>query len=190
MNRKPITACTCLLLATASSVFAGGYTPAPAPAPTYETYKWFVGGGGEYLFDSEEDYWNGHIGYKFNDVSSIFLEVGWLGNESSRAGVDVDLDVVPVTINYKYQANLSGNLGWYIGAGLGASNVDLNVGAASDDEWAFTAQVFTGLVYEFTPRFEMYLGLRYLWVDDTELFGVDTETVDDLGIGLGMRFNF
>jgi opacity protein-like surface antigen len=194
MSKKTIVSTCFLLAATASPTFAGEPAPAPAPAPVYDTYRWFVGGGGEYFFDAEQDYWNGHIGYKFSDVSSIFLEVGWLGNESSNSIVNFDLDIVPVTINYKYQAKFSENLGWYIGAGLGASNVDIHIdapaGSVSDDEWAFTAQAFTGLVYEFSPRFEMYLGARYLWADDSELLGFETETVDDVSVGLGMRFNF
>lgn len=194
MSKKTI-AYTCLLLATGSPLFAGEPAPAPAPAPTYDNYRWFVGGGGEYFFDVEEDYWNGHIGYKFTDTSSIFLEVGWLGDESSSEFLDIDVDIVPVTINYKYQANFCENFGWYAGVGVGASNIDVHIddsvfGSGSDDEWVFTAQAFAGLVYEFSPRFEAYLGARYLWADDAELFGADTETVDDVSLGLGLRFNF
>jgi hypothetical protein len=52
------------------------------------------------------------------------------------------------------------------------------------------AQAFTGLIYEFTPAFEAYLGLRYLWIDDSEIGGVDVDDLDDFGVGLGLRFNF
>lgn len=40
-----------------------------------------------------------------------------------------------------------------------------------------------------TPTFEAYLGIRYMWLDDTEVGGVDVENLDDLGLGLGLRFN-
>jgi opacity protein-like surface antigen len=199
MKTKSI-ACTCFLLAAGSPLFAGEYVApasasASAPAPTYESYNWFLGGGGEYLFDAEEDYWNAHVGFRFSDVSSIFLEVGWVGNESQNSTADFDVDIVPITLNYKYQGNFSGSLGWYIGVGAGAAFVDINLdspatGEVQDDEWSFTFQAFTGLVYEFSPSFEMYLGVRYLWVDESELFGFDVDTVDDVSLGLGMRFNF
>jgi hypothetical protein len=83
MNTKSI-ACACFLVASGSQLFAGTYVapaPAPAPAPTYDENHWFIGGGGEYFFDLEEAYWNGHIGYKFNETSSIFLEAGWVGDD-------------------------------------------------------------------------------------------------------------
>ncbi len=169
--------------------------PAPAPAPTYDTYHWFLGGGGEYFFDTEEDYWNAHIGYNFNDASAIFLEIGWLGNESANAGVLTDVDIVPITLNYKYEWAISENFGWYVGVGAGIANVDawLNTRAAgpfSDNEWSFTFQAFTGLVYEFSPSFETYLGVRYMWVDDFDLAGRSIDTLDDVSLGLGIRFNF
>lgn len=192
-----VNAC-CLIAICNTPLLAGEYTPAPspgpAPAPTYDSYNWFLGGGGEWLFDAEEDYWNAHIGYNFNEASSIFLEVGWAGNESSNSFADIDVDIVPITLNYKYEWAFSENFGWYFGVGAGAANVDISFDSAavsgSTDEWGFTAQAFTGLVFEFSPSFEMYLGLRYIWVDDTDIFNVDVETMDDLSVGLGMRFSF
>ena len=163
-------------------------------APTDDFKCWFLGGGGEYLFEAEEAYWNAHIGYNFSEVSSIFVEVGWAGTDSSNAFADIDVDVVPITLNYKYQGRFSENLGWYFGVGAGAANADIEfnsgAGLASADNWGWTVQAFTGLVYEFSPSFEMYLGARYIWVDDTEIFNFDVDTLDDFSLGLGMRFSF
>lgn len=198
MNKKTI-ACACILVASGSPLFAGTYSaPAPsspAPAPIYDDSRWYLGGGGEYFFDSEEVYWNGHIGYKFGDASSIFLEGGWIGEDYDDGFADVDVDIVPITLNYKYQRMFAQNLGWYIGVGAGAANLDVSVDFGGgnkfdDDNWAFAAQAFTGLVFEFTPSFEAYLGVRYLWIDETEVFGADIEGTDDVSIGLGLRFNF
>jgi len=195
---------TCCAIALISPLCAGDYTPAPAPAPaTYESYGWFLGGGGDYMLDAEEAYWNGHIGYNLSDVSSIFLEVGWMGEDedvSVDIGVtapnivdlEVDIDIVPVSLNYKYEWALSDQLSWYLGVGLGAANIDVEVeDFGSDDEWTFMAQAFTGLVYEFTPAFEGYLGVRYMWFDEPD-FGddVDLDNFDDFGVGAGLRFNF
>ncbi|MES2922081.1 MAG: outer membrane beta-barrel protein [Verrucomicrobiota bacterium] len=191
MKALPNTLC---LIAICSPLYAGEYTPGPAPAPapmtTYESYNWFLGGGGEYLLDSEEDYWNAHFGYKFSEVSAIFLEVGWAGNETSERALHLDLDIVPITLNYKYTWAFSENFGWYFGVGAGAASVDISANDESKDEWGFTAQAFTGMVFEFSPSFEMYLGLRYIWIDDTEIFNREVETLDDVSVGLGLRFNF
>lgn len=190
---KPITQALLALIA-ATPVFAGVSEPTPAPAPTTyssEMYHWFIGGGGDYLFDSEEDYWNAHFGYNFNDASALFVEVGWVGREDDFGGGTADIDMVPITLNYKYEYEFAENWSWYIGAGLGAGNVDVELpGGVSDDDWNFVAQAFTGIVYEITPSFEIYAGFRYLWIDDTTILDEDVDNLDDWGIGAGLRFNF
>jgi len=199
----------CFAIALISPLWAGGYTPAQstAPATSYESYCWFLGGGGDYMFDSEEMFWNGHIGYNLSEASSIFLEAGWMGEEDEftieyligetapilvTEDIDIDIDIVPVTLNYKYEWALGDRLSWYLGAGLGAANIDVEVeDFGSDDEWTFMAQAFTGLVYEFTPAFEGYLGVRYMWLDEPD-FGedADLDSFDDIGAGVGLRLNF
>ena len=143
------------------------------------------------MLDSEEVFWNGHIGYNLSDASSLFIEAGWMGEDETISGFDVSVDIVPVSLNYQYEWALGDSLSWYFGAGIGMGNVEVDVkNVAADDDWEFMAQAFTGLVYEFTPAFEAYLGLRYLWLDDSEIGGVDVDDLDDFGVGLGLRFNF
>lgn len=183
-------------------ILAGEVAPTSSPAAPVmasESYGWFLGGGGDYLIDSEEAYWNGHIGYNLSDVSSLFLEVGWVGSDEdvSVAGVNfnVDVDIVPVTLNYQYEWALGDQLSWYLGVGAGAASIDVDAagGFGSDDQWSFMAQAFTGLVYEFTPAVEAYLGVRYMWFDEPDFNnggGADLDDFDDFGIGAGLRFNF
>lgn len=177
-----------------SPLFAGDTTPAPAPAASYESC-WFLGGGGDYLLDSEETYWNGHIGYNLSDASSLFLEVGWVGDDEdfSVGNIDFNVDIVPVTFNYQYEWALCDQLSWYLGVGAGAASIDVDAGDFwSDDQWSFMAQAFTGLVYEFTPSVEGYLGVRYMWFDEPDFNegGADLNDFDDFGVGAGLRFNF
>jgi opacity protein-like surface antigen len=195
---------TCIAAAIISPLCAGDVAPAPSTAatPSYESYCWFLGGGGDYMFDSEEVLWNAHLGYNFDEASSIFLEVGWMGEDEDVSvdvgstdplivDFDVDIDIVPVSLNYKYEWALGDNLSWYIGVGVGAANIDVEVeDFGSDDEWTFMAQGFTGLVYEFTPTFEGYLGFRYMWFDEPDFDVEDLESFDDYGVGAGIRFNF
>ena len=113
------------------------------------------------MLDSEEVFWNGHIGYNLSDASSLFIEAGWMGEDETISGFDVSVDIVPVSLNYQYEWALGDSLSWYFGAGIGMGNVEVDVkNVAADDDWEFMAQAFTGLVYEFTPAFEAYLGLR------------------------------
>jgi len=187
---------TCLAAALISPLCAGGAAPSIAATPSNDSYCWFLGGGGDYMFDSEEVLWNAHLGYNLSDASSIFLEVGWMGEDEdvSVLGIDVgvDIDIVPVTLNYKYEWALGDKLSWYLGVGLGAAMISIDVdGFGSADESTFMAQGFTGMVYEFTPAFEGYFGFRYMWFDEPD-FGDDgdLESFDDYGVGLGLRVNF
>ncbi|QJE94253.1 outer membrane protein [Luteolibacter luteus] len=158
-----------------------------------ETPHWILGGGVDYLVDAEEAFYNGHFGYDFGNGSALYIESGWTGEEETTVFpvlANIDVDIVPVTLNYKYQYNFTERLGFYVGGGLGASNVDVNVGALGDDEWVFTAQAFAGLVYNVSSSFEIYAGARYIWMDDVSLFGTNIDDLDDVGVGGGIRFNF
>ena len=164
-----------------------------APMTTTQHQGWYLGAGVDYMFDSEEPFYNGHVGYDFGNGSSLFLEAGWLGEEEDASLLvpfSADVDIIPVTINYKYEWMFNDSFGLYVGAGLGASNVDISAGLASGDDWSFTAQVFAGLVYNVTPNFEIYGGVRYLWIDDVDLAGASLDSLDDVGLGAGIRFNF
>jgi opacity protein-like surface antigen len=185
-----------LALAAPSVVTAGeaemtNTTMTSAPS-TYATQHmgWYLGGGVDYLFDAEEPFYNGHLGYDFGNGSSLFLESGWIGAEETVFPVNIDLDIVPITLNYKYEYMFNDKFGLYAGLGAGASNIDVSAGFLSDDDWVLTGQAFAGLVYNVSDNFEIYTGVRYLWLDDSDLFGANFDNFDDVGAGLGIRFNF
>jgi hypothetical protein len=185
-----------------SPLYAGEYSSAPSPAPSdaasYGGTNWFVGGGADYMFDElEEFYFYGQVGRKLNAQSSLFLEAGWIGAEddASFGGINAsaDLDIVPITLNYSYEFAFTDKLSMYLGGGLGAAYTELEASASgfgttvslSQDDWVFMFQGFSGLIYEFTPAFEGYVGLRYMWFDDP--LGA---SLDDWGVGAGVRFHF
>jgi opacity protein-like surface antigen len=178
-------------IATAGEAVMTNTTTTAAPM-TYATQHqgWFLGGGADYFFDAEEPYYNGHLGYDFGNGSSLFLEAGWIGEEEFVFPINVDLDIVPITLNYKYEWMFNDRFGLYAGVGAGASNVDVSAGLFNDDDWTLTAQAFAGLVYNVSESFEIYAGARYLWIDDPDLFGANLDKLDDVGAGVGIRFNF
>jgi len=112
--------------------------------------------------------------------------------------VDVDLDIIPITLNWKLERELASHLHFYLGAGAGIAIVDLDASGGingSDDDVVFFGQVFAGLLYELTDNFEIYGGVRGIYMDDPELnvggtnFGGGALETDLLIEG-GGRLNF
>jgi opacity protein-like surface antigen len=198
MKYQTILASTLGLL-SASSLWAGEvaatttHTQATYSPPFTEHLGWFLGGGVDYMLDAEEAYYNGHVGYDFGNGSSLLLEAGWLGEDEDPSFLlpfAADVDIVPVTLNFKHEFMFTDKFGFYLGVGAGGANVDVSMGAFGGDEWVLTAQAFAGLVYNVTPNFEIYAGARYLWMDDVDFAGASLDDLDDVGLGAGIRFNF
>ncbi len=120
---------------------------------------------------------------------------------------DLEMNIIPITVNYKYECSLTNNLNWYVGAGAGVAIVDADLTHQesgdpaenhSDDDVVFYANFFAGVVYNFTPSFEVFGGARYIYMDDPSLgsdlsfHGVDDiATLDEtVFFELGGRFNF
>jgi opacity protein-like surface antigen len=107
-----------------------------------------------------------------------------------------DLQIIPITLNIKFDRALTGNLNAYLGAGMGMANVSLDIndhdiGDVSEDDWVFTAQIFGGLSYSFTPAFEVYGGARWIYYQSADLGGNNTlELEDDCLLELGARYKF
>lgn len=178
---------------------------APAPEPCLTT--WFMGGSVGYLTELEEPMYNLHVGvtnscWSFGGWNlSLFGEVGYTSHDETLPvyvndyQTSYDLTLVPITLNFKLEHALVGNLKAYFGAGLGAAWVDFEVsnkgiGSASEDDWVFTAQVFTGLNYEVTKNFDIYGGARWIYYSNATIVGVDLDLQDDWLFELGLRFKF
>lgn len=182
------------LLASAGVALAGGGDFYEAPGnpsftPTGSSFgggsNFFIGGSVEYLIDFEEALYTGHIGYDFGN-SSIYVEGGY--SSSDEGGVEIDL--VPVTVNYKFETPIADRLSFYIGGGVGVAFVEAEGFGSSVDDEVVALQAFTGLVYNLSDTFEIYGGARYLWTDDVEFGGVDVDGVNDVSFGGGIRINF
>jgi len=109
-----------------------------------------------------------------------------------------DLQVMPLTLNVKFERQLTGNLNAYFGAGLGAAwvDLDLTVGGLnlSDSTWVFTSQVFAGLNYSVSPNFDIYGGARWLYFSDASLsdggYSSKLKLGNDCLLELGLRYKF
>lgn len=187
----------------------------PPPAPECHL-QWFIGASGGYLTDVEEDMY--HLQFGVEKVCpdkccthALYLEVGYVDFDESFSldvnddPIDFDLDtqIIPLTLNYKYECNLMDNFNWYIGAGAGIAFVDVDadidngIDSISDsfDDEVFYAQIFTGLVYNFSENVELFGGVRYIFMDEPDISG-DSDfderfSIDeDFLFELGLRYNF
>lgn len=195
-------------LALAASAQAGeDYSakapPAPAPAPCLWT--WFAGGSVGYLDDAKDAMYTLHIGKEFKCPGSekshaIFLEIGYATDDfkaSERNGstqstiITGDITIVPVTINYKYEDVLTGNLNWFVGAGAGVAfgeaSVDTPSYISDEDERFFYGQIFGGLVYNVSESFEVFGGVRAIYMNDGSKWSAfEYDWIFDVGA----RYNF
>ena len=217
MTKTVLTVLTGLALAASAQAGEDYSAKAPAPVPTAAPclWTWFAGGSVGYVDDIDNEMYTLHVGAEYKCPGSesshaIFLEVGYVDwNDSEHYGLydgdyqygtakySYDYNVVPITINYKYERPLFGAFNWYIGGGLGVAvssiDIDTPFGDVDDDETTFFAQAATGLVWNISDSFEIFGGVRYLYMDGSdEIDGIDTRGIldDDFMYELGARFNF
>jgi opacity protein-like surface antigen len=206
-----------LPLLLAAPAFAGTSAKqvvAPAPDPCLTT--WFAGASVGYLTELETAMYNAHFGVTNScwkvgpGTISLFAEVGYadkdwswsdnfaLNDQEVRFKETLDLTVVPITANIKFDFPVANNLNFYIGAGVGVAWVDLEVtqeignfdDSFSDSDWVFTAQIFAGLSYSVSTNCDIYGGARWIYYADPTLFGADWPVDDDWLFELGVRFKF
>ena len=202
-------------LAIATSAQAGeDYSAKASPVVVAPPclWTWFAGGSvGQVSGDWDEEIYTLHVGaeLKCPDAAcshAIYLEVGYTEKDESfmyydpkqshsgpaRRGHE-SLEIIPITLNYKYECSLTGQLNWYAGAGAGIALVDYEysgaLGKFSDDDSTFYAHVFTGLVYNVSQSFEIFTGARFIFMDDV-FGGLESPLDEELHYELGARFNF
>ena len=187
---------------------------APAPDPCITT--WFAGASVGYLTELEEPMYNVHVGV----TNSCWMLAGWnvaffgeVGYTDTSWAVNMmpftdnnytsreefDLTIMPITVNVKFERNLTGNLNAYIGAGLGMAWIDGEFTAIrqiggnvheTDSDWVFTTQIFAGLSYTVNPACEIYGGARWIYLSDPILGGSPFSVEDDWLFELGARYKF
>lgn len=221
---------TALALVTAAQAGTPGTVTAPPPAAGL--WQWFIGGSAGYLTDLEEGMYGLQVGGEYRapgayGTHSVYLQVGYTQDDASYAflppagttggktqAASIDLDIIPITLNYKFEAPIAGRLNYYIGVGLGIAILDSSYdwswsqvtappnpfeGAGSDDETdvRFYGDVTAGLAYRMADTAEIYVGVRYIFMDNVDhpidVYGApsyDAGINNDLLIELGLRFDF
>ena len=196
-----------LSLLLAVPAFAGTHvmTESPPPPMQQDTWSWFAGATGGYLFDAEEDIYTLQIGAKSpwsiaGWSVSLFAEAGWTENHDGvdldppfTGSLDVDLDIVPLTFNVQVERMFASSWSVYAGGGIGAAYVDGDIDGPpgadieSLDDWVFTGQVFAGVAYHVSETFEIFGGGRWIFFDDPS---GDIDLGGDWMLEGGVRFHF
>ena len=142
----------------------------------------------------------------YSQFENTVLEYGD-GNGYGYGRACFDIEVIPLTLNYKLEKQVSQSLNAYFGIGAGVAFIDAEVQAGvmkdSDDDTVFYAQVFGGILYNVNPTFEIFAGARVIYFDEPDftLFGtsIDLDDIDDAGyevhntdvlLEVGGRINF
>lgn len=216
-----------VLSAVASGFASAGesYPPAPVSSEPASMWNWFIGASGGVQGDDTEAFWSGHVGVEKiygRNSHALFLDVGFteLSEDSRNDGppfvisepggqpigvltgdkLVMDVDIVPVTLNYKYEYAITPCIGWYIGAGAGVAFTDSEVRnhtsgtkIGDDSDEVFYAQAFTGITWNVTEQFEIFGGARYYYLDSIDVGDSNLDvgdSQDDWILEAGVRFNF
>ena len=213
---KLTTLATITGLALVATAQAGEETSAKqviAPIAALCDWSWFAGGSVGVIDgdDWDEDIYTLHIGKERKCAGdkcsqAIYLEVGFTESDftESEGGVteeplittSTDIEIIPITLNYKYECELSDKLNWYAGAGAGIALVDVDFEESSsngsisesDDDTAFYGHIFAGLVYNVSDTIEVFGGARYIFMDD--VLGGESLLDEEVHYELGARYNF
>ena len=228
---KLTTLATITGLALAATAQAGEEASAKqviAPIAALCDWSWFAGGSVGVIDgdDWDEDIYTLHIGKERKCAGdkysqAIYLEVGYTESDFDESSVppavsegqsfvissNTNIEIIPITLNYKYECELSDKLNWYAGAGAGIALVDVDIKSSSqefagplpapvdptttsesDDDTAFYGHIFAGLVYNISDTFEVFGGARLILMDD--VLGGDSPLDEEVHYELGARYNF
>jgi opacity protein-like surface antigen len=156
--------------------------------------------------DFEFDMYTLHVGQDLGtqflgcDLAAYF-EVGYINGDATGTlfgstplldiNADIDIEIVPITINLKAERMFFAGIKGYITAGIGYAFTSTDVqGLGSEDDGGFYAQATMGLAYDINEQWEIYGGARWLYLSDLDLGYGDAELDDNVGYEIGLRYSF
>jgi len=138
---------------------------------------------------------------------AAYLEVAWMTGDFNATGIlrnipegtdlvlfsqKFDIDIVPVTLNFKAEHTLFGPVGAYISGGLGYAWTNISGDGYDESGGGFFAQAAAGLVWNVSESIDIYGGARWVYLDSLD-YGNDSlgfELDDQLGWEIGLRYKF
>lgn len=157
--------------------------------------------------DVDLDMYTLHFGRSFANTNgwdfAAYLEVAYItgdaeiyadydfGEDSQRLSENFDIDIIPVTLNFKVERQLFGPISAYVTGGAGYAWTKFEIDGDSTDDGGFYAQASAGLIWNVNESFEVYGGARWLHLEDLDIsedFGIELE--DSFAWEVGLRYNF
>ena len=206
-----------LLSALAGPVWAGEVHSAKAPISQPQDSclcDWFVGAGAGYLMDFDEPMYTVQFGRDLpvnlgGWCMAAYLELGYTDKDDNRIvdlqrrvflNFDEELQVIPLTLNVKFERPITDNLNVYLGAGLGVAFTEFEsrslAAQIKQSDTSFAAQAFIGLAYNVSKDFQVIAGARWIYVNfdaptTPVLFGGSNLDFDSQAlVELGVRYKF
>jgi opacity protein-like surface antigen len=118
------------------------------------------------------------------------LDINNLGGFAIPNPIEVDMDIIPVTLNAMVERNLYAGLGCYLSGGMGYGFTDTDALGQSESDGGFYAQVAAGLNYKFNEKFELFGGARWVYLDSLDFGNTTLELDDGFAWEAGLRYNF
>jgi opacity protein-like surface antigen len=136
--------------------------------------------------------------YYYQTGNDIYEDFPGLDDGHLDVNLDLDIDIIPVTINFMVERSIAGGFGFYLSAGAGYAftdctlDIDSDIGdeSYSDTDGGFYAQASAGLNYYFNENVGVYAGARYLYLDSLDLGETEIELDDDFAWEVGLRYAF
>jgi len=132
---------------------------------------------------------------------AAYLEIGMATGDGtvrydgSGSYSDLELQLIPITINVKLERAVFGAVSAYLTSGVGYvfSEAEYSDGDNSTTDGGFYAQASAGLTYHVNEKFEVFGGARWMYLDDVEFGGDEDFSVnldDNFAWEVGARYNF
>jgi opacity protein-like surface antigen len=132
---------------------------------------------------------------------AAYLEIGFAEGDGTVRHLgdngysELELQFVPITMNIKFERVIYGPVSAYLTGGVGYafSNAKYSDGDYDNSDGGFYAQASAGLIYNISPQWEVFGGVRWMYLDDVG-FGGDSEfnitLENDIAWEVGVRYNF
>jgi len=134
-----------------------------------------------------------------------YLEVGWLDGSMDFSGSGllsdlvtpwsaserVNVDVVPVTLNFKVEHAIYGPVDGYVTAGAGYAWSKISGFGSDTRDGGFYGQASAGLLYNVCERFQLFGGARWSYLSHVNLGDTGIELNNNkIGWEVGARYVF
>ena len=226
---------TCLVaIALVTAAQAGTPSPTQSPEIQGSgLWQWFVGGSIGHLTDLDHGMYDFQLGMEYRNPvdrtsQAVFLQVGYTHYDvdfqypqippyipggpippipagAPTGSASIDLQIIPITVNYKYEAPITGNLNYYVGLGLGCAVINYT------DDWSWyqpTAppfphgsgrdeqtdirpygELFGGFSYNVSDSFQVFSGMRFICMNNVD-YSIPVPGSSRYNVGINHDFLF